>query len=252
MHDDPVGDEFIQDLALAGHEGTVADRMRGTAADGRCRTKTGTLTGVSALSGYCFNGNGRTMVFSILMNNVSDLGLAHLDQDRIAGWSPLLLKQRPQAGFVEDLGPQLLGLGELRARALAGDHVVGLLRDRAGDLAAGPLDQRRWPPRGSGWAGCRSGPASCPPAGRPGGGARPSPAPAAQALLAQRSISSLVRSSASVSVICTAMIGPTPSTSSICSGSARRAGRRSSRSGRPAPPPSRSRRPAGRARRGRG
>ena len=31
---------------LAGHEGTVADRMEGTAAEGRCRTKTGTITGV--------------------------------------------------------------------------------------------------------------------------------------------------------------------------------------------------------------
>ena len=37
-----AGEEFIQDLALAGHEGTVADRMHGTAAYGRCRTKTGT------------------------------------------------------------------------------------------------------------------------------------------------------------------------------------------------------------------
>ena len=36
-----------------GEQGTVADRMNGTAADGRCRTKTGTLIGVSALSGYC-------------------------------------------------------------------------------------------------------------------------------------------------------------------------------------------------------
>lgn len=80
-----VGDEFIQDLALTGHEGTVADRMRGTAAYGRCRTKTGTLTGVSALSGYCFNRSGRTMVFSILMNGVSDLSLAHYEQDKIAG-----------------------------------------------------------------------------------------------------------------------------------------------------------------------
>ena len=51
----PVGEDFISDLALAGHEGTVADRMHGTAADGHCRTKTGTLTGVSNLSGYCFN-----------------------------------------------------------------------------------------------------------------------------------------------------------------------------------------------------
>jgi D-alanyl-D-alanine carboxypeptidase/D-alanyl-D-alanine-endopeptidase (penicillin-binding protein 4) len=85
MRGAPVGDEFIQDLALTGHEGTVDDRTRGTAAYGRCRTKTGTLTGVSALSGYCFNRSGRIMAFSILMNGVSDLSLAHYEQDKIAG-----------------------------------------------------------------------------------------------------------------------------------------------------------------------
>jgi D-alanyl-D-alanine carboxypeptidase/D-alanyl-D-alanine-endopeptidase (penicillin-binding protein 4) len=84
MRGSPVGDEFIQDLALAGHEGTVADRMHGTAAYGRCRTKTGTLTAVSALSGYCFNRDGRVMIFSILMNSVRDLSLAHYEQDKIA------------------------------------------------------------------------------------------------------------------------------------------------------------------------
>jgi D-alanyl-D-alanine carboxypeptidase/D-alanyl-D-alanine-endopeptidase (penicillin-binding protein 4) len=85
MREDPAGDEFIQDLALTGHEGTVDDRTHGTAAYGRCRTKTGTISGVSNLSGYCFNKSGRIMAFSILMGSVSDLGLAHLDQDRIAG-----------------------------------------------------------------------------------------------------------------------------------------------------------------------
>ena len=84
MRGTPVGDEFIQDLALTGHEGTVADRMHGTAAYGRCRTKTGTLTGVSNLSGYCFNRDGKLMIFSILMGSVRDLGLAHAEQDLIA------------------------------------------------------------------------------------------------------------------------------------------------------------------------
>jgi len=84
MRSDPAGDDFIQDLALAGKEGTVADRMHGTAAYGRCRTKTGTITGVSNLSGYCFNTSGRIMAFSILMGGVGDLNLAHLEQDRIA------------------------------------------------------------------------------------------------------------------------------------------------------------------------
>ncbi|MGN6557316.1 MAG: D-alanyl-D-alanine carboxypeptidase/D-alanyl-D-alanine endopeptidase [Solirubrobacterales bacterium] len=85
MRNESVGEDFTQDLALAGHEGTVADRMHGTAAYGRCRTKTGTITGVSNLSGYCFNKSGRVMAFSVLMNGVSNLTLAHLDQDRIAG-----------------------------------------------------------------------------------------------------------------------------------------------------------------------
>jgi D-alanyl-D-alanine carboxypeptidase/D-alanyl-D-alanine-endopeptidase (penicillin-binding protein 4) len=84
MRDDPAGDEFIQDLALTGKEGTVADRMEGSAAYGRCRTKTGTITGVSNLSGYCFNKSGRIMAFSVLMNGVGDTGYAHLQQDRIA------------------------------------------------------------------------------------------------------------------------------------------------------------------------
>ena len=85
MRQDPAGEDFIQDLALAGKEGTVDDRMHGTAAYARCRTKTGTLTDVSNLSGYCFNKSGRIMAFSILMGSVGNLSLAHLDQDRIAG-----------------------------------------------------------------------------------------------------------------------------------------------------------------------
>lgn len=85
MQEDEAGEEFIQDLALAGQEGTVASRMEGTAAYGRCRTKTGTISGVSNLSGYCFNRSGRVIAFSILMAGVGNLSLAHLDQDRIAG-----------------------------------------------------------------------------------------------------------------------------------------------------------------------
>ena len=58
--------------------------MHGTAAEARCRVKTGTLTGVSNLSGYCFNASGREIVFSILMGSVGSLDSAHYEQDRIA------------------------------------------------------------------------------------------------------------------------------------------------------------------------
>ncbi len=84
MRDAPVGDDFVSDLALSSREGTVAQRMDGTAAEARCRVKTGTLTGVSNLSGYCFNASGREMIFSVLMGSVGSLDSAHYEQDRIA------------------------------------------------------------------------------------------------------------------------------------------------------------------------
>lgn len=85
MRETDVGTTFIGSLATAGREGTVSGRMIGTAAEGRCQTKTGTIDGVSTLSGYCSNRSHRVIVFSILMNGVSDLSSAHDRQDKIAG-----------------------------------------------------------------------------------------------------------------------------------------------------------------------
>jgi D-alanyl-D-alanine carboxypeptidase/D-alanyl-D-alanine-endopeptidase (penicillin-binding protein 4) len=78
----PGAATYRRALPLAGEEGTVAQRMNGTAADGRCRTKTGTLIGVSTLSGYCRAGHGQ-VAFSILMSSV-DIAAAHRAQDRMA------------------------------------------------------------------------------------------------------------------------------------------------------------------------
>ena len=82
MNASSEGLAFRQSLAVAGHDGTLAGRMRGTAAQGDCRGKTGTLSGVSALSGYCTVGNDR-IAFSILMNGV-DVNRARSAQDRMA------------------------------------------------------------------------------------------------------------------------------------------------------------------------
>jgi serine-type D-Ala-D-Ala carboxypeptidase/endopeptidase (penicillin-binding protein 4) len=76
------GRAYRHSLPLAGRQGTVAHRMNGTAADGRCRAKTGTLIGVSALSGYCRAGLG-LVAFSILMNSV-DIYAARSAQDKMA------------------------------------------------------------------------------------------------------------------------------------------------------------------------
>lgn len=81
--EEPVRAAFLDSLAVAGGTGTLARRMRGTAAQGNCIGKTGTLTGVSALSGYCEVAPDRFVAFSILMARV-DIGRAHVAQDRMA------------------------------------------------------------------------------------------------------------------------------------------------------------------------
>jgi len=72
------------DLPLAGHTGTLAGRMAGTAADGRCSAKTGTLDipiNVSNLAGYCHTAH-HNIVFAIFTRN-ADIGRAHAAQDAI-------------------------------------------------------------------------------------------------------------------------------------------------------------------------
>jgi D-alanyl-D-alanine carboxypeptidase/D-alanyl-D-alanine-endopeptidase (penicillin-binding protein 4) len=81
--DEPWFDSFYRSLPLAGKAGTLHKRMRGTPASGNCRAKTGTLSGVSALAGYCKSRGGKRIAFALLMNRVN-IWTAHRIQDRIA------------------------------------------------------------------------------------------------------------------------------------------------------------------------
>jgi len=74
--------DFNASLSIAGRDGTLGTRMRSGSARGRCRGKTGTLSNVSAVSGYCRAISGETYVFSILMNGVNPYGARSL-QDRM-------------------------------------------------------------------------------------------------------------------------------------------------------------------------
>jgi D-alanyl-D-alanine carboxypeptidase/D-alanyl-D-alanine-endopeptidase (penicillin-binding protein 4) len=56
-------------LPIAGIDGTIGSRMKGTVAAGNLRAKTGSLSGVSALSGYVCTLDGEMLAFSILMQN---------------------------------------------------------------------------------------------------------------------------------------------------------------------------------------
>ena len=68
-HDASIGEAFREALPIAGVDGTLRNRMKDTAAMGNLRAKTGTLTGVSCLSGYVRTRDGEPLVFSIMINN---------------------------------------------------------------------------------------------------------------------------------------------------------------------------------------
>ncbi len=83
LYGTPAGQVLRDSLAVAGHTGTLSERMRGTAASGRCRGKTGTLTGVSNLVGYCEAADGHTLAFAIFTDGIATES-AHIFQDHIA------------------------------------------------------------------------------------------------------------------------------------------------------------------------
>jgi serine-type D-Ala-D-Ala carboxypeptidase/endopeptidase (penicillin-binding protein 4) len=83
IRDDPGGSAFRASLPVAARSGTLHDRMRGTAAAGRCQAKTGTLSDVSALAGYCRASSGHDIVFAVMMNRAG-VTAARNQQDRFA------------------------------------------------------------------------------------------------------------------------------------------------------------------------
>ena len=60
---------YYDSLPIMGVDGTLKNRMKGTAAVGNVHAKTGTLSQVRALSGYFTGRGGKLYVFSLLMNN---------------------------------------------------------------------------------------------------------------------------------------------------------------------------------------
>jgi D-alanyl-D-alanine carboxypeptidase/D-alanyl-D-alanine-endopeptidase (penicillin-binding protein 4) len=69
---DQLSTQWMAALPIAGADGTLQHRLAGTAADGRVRAKTGSLSAVRALSGYVETAGGEHLVFSILANNYAD------------------------------------------------------------------------------------------------------------------------------------------------------------------------------------
>lgn len=77
--------QFRDALPIAGVDGTLRTRMRGTPAEGNVRAKTGSLSSVASLGGYVTTAGGERLVFSMMLNNYPDAAAVRRDSvDAIA------------------------------------------------------------------------------------------------------------------------------------------------------------------------
>jgi len=67
----PWGPALLGSLPVAGRTGTLASRLRGTAAESNLRAKTGRILEGRALSGYLRTAGGRRVVFSVIVNGTT-------------------------------------------------------------------------------------------------------------------------------------------------------------------------------------
>lgn len=68
----PWGPLWQAGWPIAGQDGTLKGRLRGTALDGQLRAKTGTLTGTQALAGTFPAASGRVLTFAVLVNDLPE------------------------------------------------------------------------------------------------------------------------------------------------------------------------------------
>jgi serine-type D-Ala-D-Ala carboxypeptidase/endopeptidase (penicillin-binding protein 4) len=63
---------FRDALPIAGVDGTLRNRMKGTAAENNVRAKTGSLSSAASLGGYVTTATGEKLVFTVMVNNYPD------------------------------------------------------------------------------------------------------------------------------------------------------------------------------------
>jgi D-alanyl-D-alanine carboxypeptidase/D-alanyl-D-alanine-endopeptidase (penicillin-binding protein 4) len=68
----PWGAQWRSSLPIAGVDGTLAKRFKGTSLENRLFAKTGTLNASAALSGYLIAKSGRTLTFSAYANDIPE------------------------------------------------------------------------------------------------------------------------------------------------------------------------------------
>jgi serine-type D-Ala-D-Ala carboxypeptidase/endopeptidase (penicillin-binding protein 4) len=85
MHDPSAMSPFVSGLPIAGVDGGLASRMKGTPAENNVRAKTGTMSNIRTLAGYAKTRDGEHVAIVIMINNFEGLGpQANAAIDRIA------------------------------------------------------------------------------------------------------------------------------------------------------------------------
>lgn len=82
-NDEALRRHLLPALPIAGEDGTLARRLRGTKAQGNVRAKTGTVEGVSTLAGYCTAKDGHTLCFAIMNQGIRCTSTGRNFQDRV-------------------------------------------------------------------------------------------------------------------------------------------------------------------------
>ena len=85
MYDPSGASPWMTGLPVAGRDGTLDGRMKGTSAENNLRAKTGTMSNIRSLAGYVRTRDGETLAFAIMADNFEGQGSAAIDAiDRIA------------------------------------------------------------------------------------------------------------------------------------------------------------------------
>ncbi len=82
-HNKRIFGTLCQSLPTAGVDGTLRKRMRNTPAQGNVMAKTGTLTGIYTLAGYCISSENHMLAFCILNQGVMHASNARSFQDKV-------------------------------------------------------------------------------------------------------------------------------------------------------------------------
>jgi serine-type D-Ala-D-Ala carboxypeptidase/endopeptidase (penicillin-binding protein 4) len=69
FYDESGASPFMQAQAIAGRDGTLASRMKGTPAEGNAIGKTGSMSNVRTLAGYVKTADGEPLAFAMMANN---------------------------------------------------------------------------------------------------------------------------------------------------------------------------------------